>query len=171
MDRTLSEKIWRQVEPLVEAQGYEVVEIEAQPGKNGLIRIYLDGTDGISVDKCAEFSRAFSEQFDADDPLAGAYMLEVSSPGLDRPMRKPAHFAKQLKQTIAVKIVMDDRPKKMRGTLLAADANGFTLKVEGSKDELSVAFTDLLSAHLVYDFSTAFKSKQMTSAAKGSATN
>ena len=159
VDRTLTEKIWQLVEPLVAAQGYEVVEIEAHSGRNGLLRIYLDGPEGISIDKCAEFSRAISHQLDVEDPMATAYTLEVSSPGLDRPLRKPTHFEKHLNQTIAAKIATGDRPRKVRGVLTAVDAQGFDLQPEGAAPKLSVKFTELVSAHVVFDFSTAFKKK------------
>lgn len=159
LERTLADKIWRLVEPLVAAEGYEVVEVEAHPGKNGLVRIYLDGPNGIGVDKCAEFSRAISHQLDVEDPVATRYLLEVSSPGLDRPLRQPKHFAKQLNTLIAVKIATGEKPKKVRGVLTAVDDRGFDLQPEGAAAKLHVDFADLISAHVVYDFSTVFKKK------------
>jgi len=83
------------LQPVVEELGYELWELECSPGRgNGFVRLYIDAEAGITVDDCERVSRAVSEVLDAEDPVAGQYTLEVSSPGFDRPLRTAAHFAR-----------------------------------------------------------------------------
>ena len=74
--------------PVVEGLGYELWELEYSPGRgNGFLRLYIDAPAGITIDDCERVSRAVSELLDAEDPVPGQYTLEVSSPGLERPLR------------------------------------------------------------------------------------
>ena len=84
------------LEPVIDKLGYETVRIMTIGQANPTLQIMIDKTDGteISVDDCAKVSRALSEVLDEKDPIADKYNLEVSSPGLDRPLTKPAHFQK-----------------------------------------------------------------------------
>ena len=73
--------------------GYELVGIEYHPrGRSSLLRVYIDAPDGVNVDDCERASRQISSALDVDDPIPGQYMLEVSSPGLDRPLFTAEHF-------------------------------------------------------------------------------
>jgi len=89
-------QLWRIVEPELASLGFELVEIECVPhGRGQIVRIYMDKTPGrISLDDCAMASRVLSPVLDLHDVVPGGYILEVSSPGLDRPVRKPEHFVK-----------------------------------------------------------------------------
>lgn len=84
------------LEPIIEKLGYETVRIMTIGQANPTLQIMIDKTDGteICVDDCAKVSRALSEVLDEKDPIADKYNLEVSSPGLDRPLTKPIHFQK-----------------------------------------------------------------------------
>ncbi len=85
------------LEPVVAALGYELLEVEfSSAGRNSLLRVYLDRDDGagIGLDDCERASRAIGAVLEADDPIGHEYRLEVSSPGFDRPLRTPAHFAR-----------------------------------------------------------------------------
>lgn len=84
------------LEPVIEKLGYETVRIMTIGQANPTLQIMIDKTDGteICVDDCAKVSRALSEVLDEKDPIADKYNLEVSSPGLDRPLTKPVHFKK-----------------------------------------------------------------------------
>ena len=88
MDTALHDRLIALFEPVLKEIGYELVEVEFVPGQGGgTLRIYIDHPEGIDVDDCGEASHALSELLDANDPFPGAYSLEVSSPGLDRPLR------------------------------------------------------------------------------------
>jgi len=85
------ETLLKLLEPVIEALGYELVELEFPPH---LLRIYIDREGGVTVDDCEKVSRQVSSVLDVEDPIPGAYTLEVSSPGLDRPLRKEADFVR-----------------------------------------------------------------------------
>ncbi len=82
-------KLIELLEPTIESMGYELVHMEFS---GSTLRLYIDAPGGIEVDDCAQVSRQVSAIMDVEDPLKNAYNLEVSSPGLDRPLVKPAHF-------------------------------------------------------------------------------
>jgi len=83
----------RMLTAVVEAMGYEVVGVEFRPGRDSaLLRIYIDGENGIGLDDCQRVSHQLSGVLEVEDPIAGRYTLEISSPGLDRPLFEAAHF-------------------------------------------------------------------------------
>ncbi len=91
----------------MEAVGYELVDVVmAGRGASAVLRVYIDAPGGITVDDCADASRQISAVLDLEDPIAGQYALEVSSPGLDRPLVKPEHFERVVGQR--VKVAMRD---------------------------------------------------------------
>src|SRR5579872_2158079 len=87
----MRETLLKLLEPAIEALGYELVELEFPPH---LLRIYIDREGGVTVDDCEKVSRQVSAVLDVEDPIAGAYTLEVSSQGLDRPLRKEADYTR-----------------------------------------------------------------------------
>jgi len=89
------EKVRAVAEPLVAQEGLELVEVElGGPGGHTILRLFIDKQGGITLDDCTNVSHVVSAALDVEDPLDGAYELEVSSPGLDRPLRTPEHFTK-----------------------------------------------------------------------------
>ena len=93
MGRQAPEKLRRPIEAAVQGLGYELVGIEYHPqGRRSLLRVYIDTPAGVNVDDCERASRQISSALDVDDPIPGQYMLEVSSPGLDRPLFTAEHF-------------------------------------------------------------------------------
>ncbi|HEO72101.1 MAG TPA: ribosome maturation factor RimP [Candidatus Hydrogenedentes bacterium] len=86
---------WQELEPDLAEQGYELVEVEyEQQGGHGLLRLYIDCEAGVTLDDCAAVSQLLSPLLDMKDYIKSAYTLEVSSPGIDRPVRKPLDFAR-----------------------------------------------------------------------------
>jgi ribosome maturation factor RimP len=158
MERALAKRIWDLIAPVVEHDGYEVAEVEVHGNRNAVVRIFLDGPEGIGIGKCAEFSRTFSSLLDVEDPIVGAYTLEVGSPGLDRPLRVPKHFQRFIGEEVAVKVPGDvvvgtGKPQKFRGLLREVTDDYFTVSVPGGESR-KVAFTELVSAHLIYKLPT-----------------
>ncbi len=97
---------WAEVEPELAEQGYELVEVEfSLQGATALLRFFIDKESGITVDDCATVSRFVSVLLDKNDFLRDRYTLEVSSPGIDRPLRKPADFDRFKGEMIVVKTV------------------------------------------------------------------
>lgn len=89
----LVERLWELVEPVAEGLGLEVVEVEYTFERGGrLLRVYIDKPGGVTIDDCSDLSREFSTILDVEDPIPERYSLEVSSPGLDRPLVKEGDF-------------------------------------------------------------------------------
>ena len=90
--------------PIVEAKGFELVDVEwVKEGANWYLRAYIDKENGITVDDCEEVSRALSDLLDEEDFISENYILEVSSPGLDRPLKKEKDFARSIGKDVEVK--------------------------------------------------------------------
>ena len=134
--------------PVVEDLGYALWDLEYAPGRgNGFVRLYIDAEAGITLDDCERVSRAVSELLDAADPVPGQYTLEVSSPGLDRPLRTPEHFARFVGETVFVELAhpLDGR-RRFNGPLLAAGPEAIEVEVDGRRHVLPVA--GIRKAHL-----------------------
>jgi ribosome maturation factor RimP len=126
----------------VEALGFELVDVElAGGGRSPTLRVYIDSPHGITVDNCADVSRQLSAIFDVEDPLPGSYSLEVSSPGLDRPLVKPEDFRKRIGETVKLKLRRPDETgrRNFTGSLLEATDNGVVLEVDNERFALPYA--------------------------------
>jgi ribosome maturation factor RimP len=130
------EKVRQVAEPLARQEGLELVEVEfGGPGGRQTLRLFIDKPEGVSLDDCTSLSRAVSAALDVEDPIAGAYDLEVSSPGLDRPLRTPEHFQKYAGERVRVKtyapISETDNRKTFVGTLQGFDGGFVLVDVDG----------------------------------------
>jgi ribosome maturation factor RimP len=141
------------LQPVVEGLGYELWELEYAPGRgNALLRVYIDtaAADGITVEDCERVSRAISDVLDEADPIPGNYTLEVSSPGVDRPLRTARHFAPYVGETVFVETVhVVDERRRFKGVLVAADPEAIEVEVEGRRHVLPL--TGIRKAHLAPD--------------------
>ncbi len=143
------------LEPVVAGLGYELWELEYLPGRgNALLRLYLDtpAHDGrITVEDCERVSRATSEVLDAADPVPGNYTLEVSSPGIERPLRTAQHFAPYAGENVFVEMVhVVDERRRFKGRLVAAGGTTIDVEVDGRTHRLPIA--GIRKAHLAPDF-------------------
>lgn len=127
------------LKPLVEDLGYEFVGVEylSNP-KNRLVRIYIDRPEvGIGVDDCERVSHEVSALMDVEEPVSGQYTLEVSSPGLERPLFEPAHFQRFAgEQARIVMHVPIEGRRKFKGRIVRADEDVVVLEVDGVDCEL-----------------------------------
>jgi ribosome maturation factor RimP len=139
------------VRPLIEQLGYELWELEYSPGRgNGFVRLYIDAPEGITLDDCERVSRAVSELLDVEDPIPGQYTLEVSSPGLERPLRTAGQFARFVGETVFVEVVQPiEGRRRFRGALTAADAATIEVEVDGRR--WTLPFAGIRKAHLAPD--------------------
>jgi ribosome maturation factor RimP len=120
------------LEPPVEALGYELLHLEFAGNKGGTLRLYIDAPGGIEVDDCESVSRQVSMVLDVEDPVEDSYTLEVSSPGLDRPLVKPDHFRRFAGEK--VRIVMHTHVlgrRRFTGLLVEADEMKAEVEVDG----------------------------------------
>jgi ribosome maturation factor RimP len=140
------------LEPAVRALGYELVGVEYNTGSKGggLLRVYIDKEQGITVDDCQVVSHQVSGVLDVEDPIAGNYTLEVSSPGLDRLLFKPADFerfaGRQVKLTLAYPV---EGRRKYTGRIVGLQDTNVVIELDGS--ELSLPFDQIGKARLVPD--------------------
>ncbi|MCK3656978.1 ribosome maturation factor RimP [Pasteurellaceae bacterium Macca] len=146
---TLEQKLTDLVQDTIESMGFELVGIECQrAGRFMTVRLYLDKEGGVTIDDCSDVSRQVSAIFDVEDPIADKYNLEVSSPGLDRPLFTLAHFERFMGRDVVVhlRIPMFDR-RKWQGQITAVEGDLITLTVEGNPQ--SFAFGNIQKANLV----------------------
>lgn len=139
------------IEPVVEAEGFELVRVLTIGQANPTLQVMIDTLDAksdVTVDDCAKVSAAPSTMLDEKDPIADKYSLEVSSPGLDRPLTKPAHFARYVGYEI--KLETEDKVenrKRFKGKLLRADNQNITLQMDEA--EYVIPFALISKAKLV----------------------
>ena len=141
------------VVPLLDDRGVELYDVELT---GGTLRVLVDRDGGVDLDALGELSTTISGALDASDPLPGGYTLEVSSPGLERPLRTPQHFAAVIGRRVAVKTkpgVEGDR--RVDGELLAADEHGFVVAAE--QGERTLAYADVERARTVFEWGGAPK--------------
>ena len=132
------------LEPTIERLGFELSDLEAKlGGKGGVVRIFIDHPDGISVDDCEKVSRAVSALLDVEEPLPGQYSLEVSSPGLDRKLTKVDHFQRFAGKTVKVQMRFPiEGRKRFRGTLVSSNNENIVVEVDGESHSLPMATID-----------------------------
>ena len=132
------------LEPAIERLGYEVSDLEVQlSGKSGVVRIFIDHPDGISLDDCEKVSQAVSALLDVEDPLPAHYNLEVSSPGLDRKLTKLEHFQRFKGETLKVQLRFPIAGRKrFRGRLLSSNDENIVVEVDGEPHTLPLATID-----------------------------
>jgi len=142
------EELIELLEPTVDALGYELIDIDLRSGSNGLLRLFIDKDPGVTLSDCELVSRHLSDWLDVEDPLPGAYVLEVSSPGVDRRLRTAEHFSAVVGQEIRVELARAvSGRRRFRGRLVSADGSGIELEVDGELWQLPLA--DLSIARLV----------------------
>ena len=130
--------------PLVEANNFELVDVEyVKEAGTWYLRIYIDKEGGININDCELVSRAFSEILDKEDPIEDAYILEVSSPGLGRPLKKDKDFQRNLGEEVEVRTYKPiNKQKEFVGLLDAWDKETVTLQLE-SGEMMTIARADI----------------------------
>lgn len=134
-------------EPVVEREGLDLVAVELIGGQPRIARVSVDRVGGVDVGDCARVSRRLSEVLDAEDPVAGAYTLEVSSPGIDRPVQREADFARFVGCTVRVKTFGMDGRRRVTGVILGAEGGVVRLKI--AEEARSYPISDIERANLV----------------------
>ncbi len=140
------------IEPAVTALGFELVGIEhLSQGKYSMLRIYIDHEDGINVDDCAEVSRQVSAVLDVEDPIKGEYTLEVSSPGLDRPLFSEEHFHRYSGSLADIRLrVPFEGRRKFKGRLHGVEQGKVLIEVDGV--EYVIPLNDIEKANLIHEW-------------------
>ena len=139
--------------PMVESRGFELVDVEyVKEGGNWYLRAYIDKEGGFTVDDCELVSRQLGEWLDREDFIDDSYILEVSSPGLGRPLKKEKDFKRSLGEQVEVRLYRAvDRQKEFTGALAAYDEDTVTLRFEDGT-ETSFEKKDIALIRLAFDF-------------------
>jgi ribosome maturation factor RimP len=161
--KAITAKLFEIIEPVAADAGYELVDLAfVREGHGWVVRVFIDHQRGddvgyapdnasVSFSDCEEMSRELSASLDVEDPVPCAFTLEVSSPGLDRPLRTSAHFARYLGQVAKIRLhTGTDGRRNFKGTLVAANGDRFTIDVDGREFVLDVA--NVATARLVPDW-------------------
>ena len=124
--------VWEIAEPIAKSLGYELWDVRFEKeGANWYLRIFIDKEDGISINDCVDMSHAIDKPLDEADPIEQSYCLEVCSPGLERDLKRDAHFEKSIGKKIMVKLIRPvDGQREFKGTLESYDNGNFELLVE-----------------------------------------
>ncbi len=148
----LERQLTEMLDAPVAASGYELVGLEfIRAGEHSTLRIYIDHPNGINVDDCAEVSHQVSAVLDVEDPIPVAYNLEVSSPGLERPLFKAEHYQQFIghEVTLVLKMAMGNR-RKWKGVIESVEGELITITVDDAKEEF--ALSNISKANLIPKF-------------------
>lgn len=137
--KSIEERISEIATPIIESKGFELVDVEyVKEGKNWYLRIYIDKPGGIEIDDCQLVSNELSETLDSIDPIEQNYFLEVSSPGLERVLKKDRDFIRHKGDLVEVKLYKALEGKKVfEGNLVGLEDNKIIIDLE---DETRVSF-------------------------------
>jgi len=123
------------LEPSVVALGYELVGVEYFPQRTGaMLRVYIDSPDGITVDDCERVSHQVSGVLDVEDPVRGGYTLEVSSPGVDRPLYTPEHFSRFAGERVRVRLDVPVQGRRNITGILKGFSDGKVIVLEDGEE-------------------------------------
>ncbi|HEY6335232.1 MAG TPA: ribosome maturation factor RimP [Alphaproteobacteria bacterium] len=146
----LRHQIERLLAPPVEALGYEIVRVQMSGGRSPTLQIMAERVDGVpmTVDDCAAISRTASAVLDVEDPLAGSYTLEVSSPGIDRPLVRPKDFERYVGYEVKAETGAPiEGRRRFRGKLLGID--GAMVRIALPEGTVTLPYDAIHKAHLV----------------------
>ncbi len=142
--------------PIAIANGCEIYDVEyVKEGSNWYLRAYIDKPEGVSILDCENVSRAFSEKLDEIDLIPDAYILEVSSPGLGRALKKDRHLEKSLGEEVEIKTYKPiERQKEFAGILKTFDKDTVTIEMESGSETKDMVFakSDIAIIRLTLDF-------------------
>lgn len=140
------------LEPVVESLGYELVLLEYLPQRGGvLLRLFIDTLGGITLDDCERVSREVSAVLDVEDPIPGGYRLEVSSPGLDRPLVKPEHFERFVGSDVAIRLAVPREGRRRFSGRLIGYANR-AVSLETGEGKFDFGLDEIERAQLLPHF-------------------
>lgn len=156
LKQTVEEQAAALLDPLIANEGLELVDLEFVREREGwVLRLFIDKPGGrVGLDECSQVSRAVDLVLDVEDFIPHEYNLEVSSPGVNRPLKKPAHFERVKGQKVKVKTfgpVGEPPRKNFTGTLTGVAGDGISVEVEGA-GTFTLLFKDIAKANLEFEF-------------------
>jgi len=147
------DRIHAVVDPIVDELELELVDLTYGGGR---LKIVIDYPDGLDTQRLTKATRMISHELDMQEPVNGSYTLEVSSPGVERPLRTPAHFARSVGEQVALKLKPnDEKLRRVKGELLASDDESVTVATDDG--EITVSLEQIAKANTVFDWGPAPK--------------
>jgi ribosome maturation factor RimP len=152
----IRDKVIALVEPVLAEQGLELVDVEHRREAHGqIVRLLVDRHGGVDLDGLSRLSRELSVLFDVEEPIPGPYTLEVSSPGINRPLRKPEHFETALGKRVRIRCRAPiDGQRNFCGALATVTAGGVTVRTDGGS-QTYIEFSNIEKANYEHEFSAA----------------
>lgn len=165
MSTTQSERLRGLLEPLVSAKELDLEEIEVSRQAAVVLRIIVDSDEGVELDACAELSRAISEKLDETDAMGeDEYVLEVSSPGADRPLTEHRHYVRATGRLVKLQLTNEEPCGELVARIIAVDDDGLDLEVPGVKGRRPtsrrVAFDEIAKARVEIEFNRKDKKEE-----------
>ncbi|WP_163536832.1 ribosome maturation factor RimP [Gracilibacillus sp. YIM 98692] len=156
MSKRIADQTEELVLPILEELSLELVDITFEKeGQNWFLRVYIDKENGVDIEECGQVSEKLSDKLDEVDPIQAAYFLEVSSPGVERPLKKEKDFQEHIGKTVYVKLYQPiDGEKEFSGELVDF-TDGYvkiSYRVKTKKKEVEVPFDKIAKAHLAVTF-------------------
>jgi ribosome maturation factor RimP len=150
---SLVERVWQIVEPPVAENGMEIVDIDyRREGRGSVLRFYLDRAEGgVTIDELTAMSRRIGHLIEAHDVVPGRYLLEVSSPGINRRLRQPGHFRRYIGKRVRVRVLeRSDGKREFVGWLNAVEDGGIV--IGAAIGDLFIPFDNIAQANYEHDF-------------------
>ncbi|MEI6858332.1 MAG: ribosome maturation factor RimP [Shewanella sp.] len=149
---TIEKRLEQMLKSPVEAFGHRLWGLEyIQAGKHSTLRVYIDNDKGVFIEDCAETSRQISAVLDVEDPISTEYTLEVSSPGVDRPLFNAEQYLSYIDETVKIQLTMPVAgSRNLKGTITGVEGQALMLCVDGN--ELIIALDNIRRGNLVAKF-------------------
>jgi len=148
MLKDLKAEIEKIIEPILAQEGFDLVEIKlSRYRKSYRLQIFADSNHGINIDDCATLSRLVGTALDTDDVIDNRYILEISSPGLDRPLHSDRDFKRKIGEAMAVEMIEEGRERTVRGTLTGIENDVLVLNSE--QGEVKISLSDVRQGKII----------------------
>ena len=145
-----SAELRKLIEPAVTSLGFELVGVEFIRGRTSVLRVYIDSEDGITVDDCKSVSYQVSGLLDVEDPIRGQYSLEVSSPGLDRPLFRAHDFERFAGHEVTMRLLVPvEGRRKFKAVIAGVEGEAIHLTSSETDEEWQISLDNIEKANLV----------------------
>ncbi|MDZ4784590.1 MAG: ribosome maturation factor RimP [bacterium] len=151
-------QMWELVESVVKDEGYFLFDLDLPVGRKGNLRVFLTGEDGqgkgINLDKCAKVARRIGMVLDVNVEIVGAYVLEVSTPGINRRLRRPEHFKNSVGEHVKINVdaIGESKARSIYGTILSCDVTGVNVREDKQEETLKIPFSAIKEARIDFNF-------------------
>jgi ribosome maturation factor RimP len=160
-----TERIRDVVVPVLSARDLDLYDVEVS---SSLVRVIVDRAGGVNLDALGEATRAVSRALDEVDPISSSYTLEVTSPGVERPLRRPEQFVGAVGEVVRVKTIPGaDGARRFHGELVAADESGITVREADGDAEDTLSYGDIAKARTVFEWGTSSPAANSTAKRPG----